>query len=1301
MSEFSSYQVPAPKTWQEFETLCWDLWKEIWQDPNAQKNGRQGQVQNGVDLWGNPNQEEAYAGVQCKGKDSYTNGILTEEEIRDEVKKAKNFQPQISQYIIVTTGPKDAKVEELARKISVEHLKLGLFSVTAMGWVDVVDRLSSFPHLIEKYYPGLGPVTAAIKEDIDEIKQSTQALLESRPEKNPLLSAIMEQLNPLIAHSSDITAAVLTTEHQAELDLSRELINSYKPKTALVLLEDLRKRVWSTAQPIVRFRILTNIGTSKLSLNQEIEAAKLFIEALQYNSEDEKAILNAALGHLLLRQKVEAKTFADEVLKKNSASIRAYSIIIDTFENEDFDEIVRRIPEPYRKSLEVAHALGSIARKKRNYPEAVKWFETAIECDEKKSPDPKAGLAETIIESVLENRDLLATHQISHDRRNQITRAVDLLSDAWKDVENTEIREIKTGWLAQRGMARKLIGNMEEAVQDLDQAMSLQPLNPLFTRQRGIWAYETGDYSKAIQLLKQSLDLQKAPETSFLLAVVFRVNKQFDDAVKVLTEVIADNPESALLEETQRTLIQTFTEKGDLESAKKISESMRAEEPTNILNLVDGAIILSCGGNNAEALSLLREAQKYVTDETPMRHIHALAREFYTHQIFEDASILFEKITDTKIDSPLTYQLLNSYYRAGKIGPALELNKALLTKYGPSRNLSGMLSALYEEIQDLPKAKAVCEEYLEKFPDDSEMRLRKAVIDFRSNDMGELDEYLEKYHDLSSFSIEACIQLAQLYLVRNRDHKALEIMYETRRRFYDNSEAHLRYVGLFLQRDKDADEWLNIVKVGLDTAVCVEESSGNREWYIIESRDDADIRRREFKSDHQLAKRLMGKSIGEEILFSESHFSKEIGKIIEIKSKYVYALHESMNDYEKLFPDASGLFGLRLDLSDRDGGIPAGLQIILDEATRIRESQSKVEELYKKGQLTVGAFAKFIGRDVLKVWGGLIQRSDLGLRCARGTLEERVQAEKLFEEKPKLIVDVISLMTIHGLKAHDIVTLAFGKLGIAQSTLELIQNRLYELRGIESKGYMQIGKEGDTNVREVISEDEVKTQIEKFEAILTWISENCDVLPVTSALEMNRAHREHLEELIGESFVDTILIANQEGHILFSDDERLRSLAKTDFNVDGVWTQSVLGYCLRHNYLEKKTFDEMTVKLASSHYYHTSIDAHALIEAARQAEWSPSSPFTTLIQHLTGKYSDLSAINVGTDFLYELWKQPIIEQRRDFLILTLIDALTDGRNRAQVLQRLAILVGQKFHLLPLAARQVFLMIEVWRQMHVS
>lgn len=93
-----------PENWQDFESLCKKLWGEIWKCSEIKKNGRYEQKQHGVDVYGIPNGEDQYYGIQCKGKDDYTNATLTEKEIDAEIEKTKTFKPHLKKFYFTTTA---------------------------------------------------------------------------------------------------------------------------------------------------------------------------------------------------------------------------------------------------------------------------------------------------------------------------------------------------------------------------------------------------------------------------------------------------------------------------------------------------------------------------------------------------------------------------------------------------------------------------------------------------------------------------------------------------------------------------------------------------------------------------------------------------------------------------------------------------------------------------------------------------------------------------------------------------------------------------------------------------------------------------------------------------------------------------------------------------------------------------------------------------------------------------------------------------------------------------------------------
>lgn len=145
-------QLPKPQHWQDFEDLCKNLWGDLLGIPlKIKKNGRSGQSQDGVDIYGIPKGETDYWGIQCKGKDSYTNAQLTEKEIDVEVERAKNFKPSLQIFVIASTANKDVKIEEYVRLLNDKHLKNNQFEILLFCWEDIADEILKRKNILDFY----------------------------------------------------------------------------------------------------------------------------------------------------------------------------------------------------------------------------------------------------------------------------------------------------------------------------------------------------------------------------------------------------------------------------------------------------------------------------------------------------------------------------------------------------------------------------------------------------------------------------------------------------------------------------------------------------------------------------------------------------------------------------------------------------------------------------------------------------------------------------------------------------------------------------------------------------------------------------------------------------------------------------------------------------------------------------------------------------------------------------------------------------------------------------------------------
>ena len=1137
-------------------------------------------------------------------------------------------------------------------------------------------------------------VTQRLSEDIQAIKDDTEKIKNDNKELQQTAGAILDKVRHIKTPNNDLIKTAIAKEHHAEIDNARNFLKRHQPTTSLELLETLRKRTWKDASDGLKFSILTNMAAAQFALNNEQDAAKLLVQAFQYNSEDEKALSNRALAHLLLGEAENAEKYAEQTLEKNPTNTDAYAILIRiSTEKEPLDEVIAKVPDYLHDSPQIAYAFSELAKQRENYEAAKRWGKIMVSQDQGNAPDFKAAFATILINQVLEDNLAVGTSQLYKAQKEQLQRAIGLLTEAWNCVSKTELKGYRADWIINRGVAHFHLGELTQATEDFNTALEIEKSDPILIKNRALLAFEGGDIAKVVELLEKIQSAPEVPEAPIMLANFLLVSDRLDESITKLNDFLQTDMSPELEEKAKRLLIKVYVAAERFDDALEISIAMRESTAISIPNLVDAARIFSANEKRDEAISQLKEAYNYVQDGAEFLDIMELADQLYIHEQFKEAATLYEKLADTNLNSDLTQWLLKSYYGAGEIGKALEICQKLREKYGPLENISEMEVVIYEEIGDMNQAETVCKDYLKKFPNDIGMRIRLGMILFRSNREEEIDNVLESFPDsknysfLENLSLEVCVQFVQLHQIRLQPEKALKIMYEVRRTHFNEPDAHLRYIGTFFlveKEIKEISELLNPTQVDRDTAIKINISDEDY-WYIIEERVDADIKRDERDVNDPFVQQLLEKKKNAVIKIGEKTV-----KIVDIKGKFSYAFQESFRRYEPMFPTDQGIERVKLDDS-AEVDDQEKLQPIFDRIDQQQEYFDRIEKLYKEENITIGCFTNLVGSNSLDTWGSLMGNPELGIRCSIGGIEERSSVlNRLNDSKPKLVVDIISLITLHSLDAANIVVSTFGKLCIAQSTIDELQRIISEREDMWSKREgMVVGKKGNRYVKQIINPEEMKHGIEYLKSIIHWIRENCEVGQATVGLEMNQLRRRELNDMLQQHFLDTVLLASQPEHLLFSDDGRLRHYAKTglnsdagtNFQIDGVWTQVLLEHCVKQNLLDKADYDEMTIKLVCSRYYHTVFDADLLLEIAKRSNWKLAEPYNSFVLALgEERMNGQSALDVTVDFLFTLWEESISIREKEFLTLGLLTGLTYRRNAYTVLNRLEYLIQNKHRL---------------------
>lgn len=118
-----------------------------WASPDLQKNGRPGQKQKGVDIWG-PDSIGRRVAIQCKRSVQ----APTLKLIEDEANKAQSFG-LLSALWIATTADHDATLQEQVRNLSDKRVANGDFALGLLFWEDIVDGLKMNPAVLAAHYP--------------------------------------------------------------------------------------------------------------------------------------------------------------------------------------------------------------------------------------------------------------------------------------------------------------------------------------------------------------------------------------------------------------------------------------------------------------------------------------------------------------------------------------------------------------------------------------------------------------------------------------------------------------------------------------------------------------------------------------------------------------------------------------------------------------------------------------------------------------------------------------------------------------------------------------------------------------------------------------------------------------------------------------------------------------------------------------------------------------------------------------------------------------------------------------------
>ncbi len=1074
------------------------------------------------------------------------NEFESQNQVPDEADKIPFYVSQVCFVKLSTYILFDESSNPISKEVFVEddRIKIPSEKEVADFYKLFIDKINSDRTLrklrIEEGY----------KEKIFEVER----VLKQIPSQ---LTNIQDSLGRIEERLEQNHNVLLQQQFLDDLQFPKDQLNSKNPNLALSFLEGFKTKNWARIDDTLKHKVLVNIGLCKIDINRPDEAAALLIEALQYNSNDSNANGYAAIGYCLIKNKEKAQFFADKSLEKNPLGVNAWVAKIETTElDNNIEEIIQTVPSELLTNSTIAFSLHKFSRKQDNLVEAEKWMQIAFENDLKRDPDILASYGSILLERITDPFSLV-TQQISFDSRSLAVKGVALLTEAIDKIDDKDIKKYRWRWWVNRAIGKKVIGDFNGALLDIQTAFSFNTEDFNTIRHLAIALRENKQYPKSLEIFKKLKE--KRPDDPIIeLAIAegeIQVNK-LGEALDRLESLVERDLKQEIKDQATSLLIKVKTDLGETKAAEEKARNILAERVNYVEGHFDLVFVLEKKRRFEDAKEIVLKSYELVTEDAEQATLAELADLLFKYEQFEKAAKIYSKIVDTSVYTPLSEKLIHSYLGSGEKVKALEIAEKLKQKYGLLPSIVKIESFIYESIGDVDTAIRICEDFLYANEDHQEILVRLVNLYFRKDDKEKVKHYLSFLRDYSRFPYQLRFRLSYLYTWIGNVNQGLEVSYATWRDHHSEGKVHLAFIQSAQHLPIDMKLLMNLPFIEIDTTAIILNENRQPHAFTILIADKLYEDRGEISPDSDLAKLLLGKKLGDRIILDKDMGVSETYEVAAILHKYAHAQRESFELLASKFIDTEGFTVLNLKKSEGEPTFDDYFKPVKELIDRGHEQKDDILKIYKSGILPIGTLSSFSNENPIKIWGGLLNE-EMGILTGAQIPNEYPTSVGLLAQGSKVLVDIVSILTLSELKLLEKVKEKLSEINVAISTVELIREEILKLKRRDSVGYLTVYKRDGQYYKHEVTKDAIEKNLDYLNQLFVWIQSNCNILPCEKALTINSFEKERNDKLFGQSFYETVLIAQDKGMILLSDDGVFRTYANQEYKINGLSSKRI------------------------------------------------------------------------------------------------------------------------------------------------
>jgi tetratricopeptide (TPR) repeat protein len=1131
------------------------------------------------------------------------------------------------------------------------------------------------------------------EETLDAVQQSQQEVMSHMTNEISSLKDLLLK-NSLSTDGASRSQDVKEQLLNARVDVARDVLNENRASTARTLLLRLRnENPEESISPELRFRIANTLGACALQLDELAEAKEEFKKALTFQPNDHRALGNAAAAALLAGDFDEALDLSQQARSKSERDTQANAVYLQSLHNLGRSEEVAQFIESevwIRDEPFFDLVLGLISCDNGDYDAAVTHVRRALEA-EKDNFHAFMLLTAALFEPINQRFqfDPPLPWRVKTEVKRHIEEADDAATGTINILEKHDNRKQLHHALTNRAAIRTLLGYFDEAIKDCDRVLLEDESNAFALRHKGMALMKQGEYAEAATVFERILDESHLKETTLLRAAAYSNADQAGRAVELLAPLWnprATNHSQILIAEV---LLNAYSKLDDKRAADGVWQELRRRWRDDSEAILIVSRRLRYEDKPAEAKEVLRQALlRPLTENQRDRITLDLADVHFGEKEWSEAARYYESVINKDADLPKVQAYAASLFNSGKYPEALAFSRSVREDKGPLAMVTEVEANVLEYVNDLDPAINLRLKLSRVEPQNPFHLIRVFMLEFRRGNTEAARAAIDQVdHNTIKDNARALVHVAEAYLLLGRYSDALPLAYRARHLGPHDPNIHLAYQRIFLSCEREFGDKLSPIEVALDCTVHL--SRGNeREVVTIVEVQPGESKQGEIAPTDHLAQRLLGHSKGDTVVIKDTELEKLSYTISDVQSKYVFAFQETFLKFGTWFPENESIN--RVEIADDDFSLMFKL---LDERYT---HASYVMSLYNENRLPLAMLASVLRRPRRVVWEGLITVPEGKIFAGSGDEHDIQRRNEAIKGATVITLDLSGLLTLEHLGLTDRLPTQFTEILIPQAVLdEINQDLVNESLGSQKKGSLARTGVGYTLLE--TTAEELTQQLAFLGSLRDFVISKTKVVPAKGALELDKEKFERLNEMLGEGGIASILVAQEHGTLLYSDDLGLSSLARNDHGVESVWTQTILIRMLESKIITEDEYHDATRKLLLANYFHTYISIDDIKWVLQRDSFSLTGDVTHVMGFLKGPGpNEDAAVEVTAELIKFVWAQTSVDRQRWLFLDFALNTLMSGREIGRTLMKLKRRLQSKFLIL-LGLPSVLQSIDAWQQ----